>query len=350
MDYSVETQPDIGTGSASGLNSGTYSIDVSGLKGNTLYTWSVTATDGTNSKTEIFSFRTQDEPFNPYEEGWRYCKKITVHHNMVEENLNDFPILVSVTDSDLRIKAQNDGDDILFMDDSGVANKLPNDLEEYDGSSGKLVTWMKVPTLSSNLDTTLYIYYGNPSCDSQQFPEKVWDLNYVGVWHLNDKTDVFVDDSTWNNYDGTKKGIGSPSETDGKIGKGQNFHSINDEYISMGDVSALEFSGDFTISGWCYPSSDKRGKICGKHNEQSGSYSGYSLNWNVGPQTKVSFRCDGGGWSYEYTWADSSLQANNWYYIVGVKRDETNYLYVNGVQQTDTGSHALSNTNNNFYI
>ena len=124
---------------------------------------------------------------------------------MVAGPLNDFPILVSVTDPDLRDKAQSDGDDILFMLDSGISDMLYHEIEKYDSSKGELIAWVKIPSLSSSEDTTLFIYYGNPGVDSQQLPERVWLSHYVMVQHMNDVTSSSIEDSTIFDNDGIKK-------------------------------------------------------------------------------------------------------------------------------------------------
>jgi len=61
MDYTVETSPDIGSGSATGVGDGTYHVDVSNLDYFTNYTWYVNVTDGTYWKHEKFTFRTLPE-------------------------------------------------------------------------------------------------------------------------------------------------------------------------------------------------------------------------------------------------------------------------------------------------
>ena len=46
---------------------------------------------------------------------WLYRKPITIDHTLVEEDLTDFPILISLeTDPDLTAHAQPDGDDLVF--------------------------------------------------------------------------------------------------------------------------------------------------------------------------------------------------------------------------------------------
>ena len=47
---------------------------------------------------------------------WIHRKSITIDHTKVPEHLSNFPVLISVVDTDLKDKAQDDGDDILFSD------------------------------------------------------------------------------------------------------------------------------------------------------------------------------------------------------------------------------------------
>ncbi|RLF25348.1 MAG: hypothetical protein DRN01_06510, partial [Thermoplasmata archaeon] len=61
MDYTVETSPNIGSGSDTDVSNGTYSIPITGLDFNTTYTWYVNVTDPTGSgrwTNETFTFTT----------------------------------------------------------------------------------------------------------------------------------------------------------------------------------------------------------------------------------------------------------------------------------------------------
>ena len=196
MSYTATTDPNIGEGQGSGYD-GTYTISISGLKISTQYKWIIEVSDGKDTTLREFFFMTESLPFDPFEEGWQYRKEISFDHTRVATDHTDFPALISTIDSDLRDKTQVDGDDILFMDGSGVANKLFYEIEKYDDSSGELITWVRIPSLSSSFDTDVFMYYGNPDCGRQQFPQGVWDSDYCGVWHLED----FLD-STFNNNDG----------------------------------------------------------------------------------------------------------------------------------------------------
>ncbi|EMR75538.1 protein of unknown function (DUF2341) [Thermoplasmatales archaeon SCGC AB-540-F20] len=165
---------------------------------------------------------------NPFDEGWQYRKEITIDHSKVAGDLTEFPVLINIADDDLKNKAQNNGDDILFIDGDGEASRLFHEFERFDGSSGELVAWVNVTILSSSADTILYMYYGNSNCGSQEYPDHAWNSNYCGVWHLND----FLD-STGNDNDGTDYGTDNCA---GKIDIAKDFVEADDDYISLGDM------------------------------------------------------------------------------------------------------------------
>ncbi|HUT00754.1 MAG TPA: DNRLRE domain-containing protein, partial [Candidatus Thermoplasmatota archaeon] len=61
MNWTVETSPDIGSGSSNGVGDGRYNISISGLKYYTNYTWFVNTTDGTFWTRRTYTFTTTPE-------------------------------------------------------------------------------------------------------------------------------------------------------------------------------------------------------------------------------------------------------------------------------------------------
>ena len=175
-----------------------------------------------------------------YEINWNRRKKITVDYTKVEADLNDFPILIDITDTDLRDYAQTDGDDILFTASNGTT-KLSHEIEMFNGTTGQLITWVKA-NISATINTELYVYYDNPSASNQENIPDVWSNGYVAVWHLHD---VFTD-STSNNWDGTNYGSG---DNMGKIADAQDFYPTDGvDYI---DIGSFNVNGDnLTIQAW----------------------------------------------------------------------------------------------------
>ncbi|MCX6665569.1 MAG: DUF2341 domain-containing protein, partial [Euryarchaeota archaeon] len=179
---------------------------------------------------------------------WSYRKLITLNHNQVPSTQTNFPVLLNITDTDLKDTAQSDGDDIVFADING--NKLNHQIESYASGTGALVAWVNVTSLSSSSDTEIYIYYGNAGCSNQQNTQGVWDGNYIAVWHMNS-----LSDSTSYGNTLTLPGGGSnPTATSsGKIVSAYSFDG-NDRFPTG---ITTQFT-DFSVSIWFKDNADNR--------------------------------------------------------------------------------------------
>lgn len=188
---------------------------------------------------------------NWWNSNWKSRKLITVNASLVDANLNNFSILVKTTDGDLATYAQNDGDDIAFVLFSDNSTKLNHEIEFFNGTSGELVAWVNVTSLSGTSDTNIWMYYNNNACSSQENPTAVWDGNYVGVWHLNETGVGTRYDATVNNNDGTPQNYdGDEATTSGKIGGADDLDGINDR-ISISDSASLSFTiNTLTFEAW----------------------------------------------------------------------------------------------------
>ena len=167
-----------------------------------------------------------------YDADWEHRKKITLSLNTeISSNLNNFPVLVSVTDSDFTKSSDSEGRDIFFTADDGTT-LLSYEIERFNSSTGEIIAWVNIPTLLAASTTDIYIYYKGPT---QSTPTNMWDSNYKLVYHLNQTStgtlNEFVDASGTGN-DGTGGGEGDktndtnriPSRTESKIGYGQSFN------------------------------------------------------------------------------------------------------------------------------
>jgi len=146
------------------------------------------------------------EPEDWYSSSYGYRKKITIDNTKIPSGLSDFPVLMSFTDSDLASNARSDGADILFTSSDGTT-LLSHEIESYDSAVGTLVAWVKVSSISSSVDTDLYMYYGGPVIAEDA--TGVWSNGYVGVWHLGEDSSESApqfQDSTSGNQDGTWSG------------------------------------------------------------------------------------------------------------------------------------------------
>jgi hypothetical protein len=174
-------------------------------------------------------------PSDWYDSAWPYRKKISLLSSQVPSDLTNFPALISISDTDLSADAQSDGDDILFTASNGKT-KLSHELEHY--SSGSLIAWVKLSSLSSSSDTEIYMYYGNNGALNQENMDDVWSNGYEAVWHIHDD---FLDSAK--NNDGTNSGS---LDSSGIIGDGQDF--TPESYINFGTWSVS--SSQLTIQAW----------------------------------------------------------------------------------------------------
>jgi hypothetical protein len=201
---------------------------------------------------------------------WKYRKMITIDHTKVSADQSSFPVLVSLTDTDLSAKAQSNGNDILFTSSDGTF-KLNHEIENYTSSTGSLVAWVGVPTLSSATDTVLYLYYGNSTATSQQFPTGVWDANFMSVWHLNATsggTDAIRDSTSTGNH-GTNQTIPTFGAA-GKIGNAITLDGVNN-YISTKIQLSPAPPQVFTESLWFKTTNPVSRKMFGSETRQTGN-------------------------------------------------------------------------------
>ena len=191
--------------------------------------------------------------------GWSYRKAITIDNANVDSDLTDFPLLVKITaDADIGDGAQADGDDIRFTD-SGGTTLLPYEEESWTGGAGNDATadfWVKVPTVATAADSTIYAYYGKSDAADGQDAMNVWDSNFKGVWHLPNGTTLGVLDSTSNANNGTINGVVA---TAGKVDGAGSFDGTNSN-VDIGNKDIFDFgTSPFAVSAWFKaPSSAKK--------------------------------------------------------------------------------------------
>ena len=263
-----------------------------------------------------------------YDSAWRYRKQITIDHTKVGATgapHSDFPVLVSLaSDADLSANARADGFDILFTAADGVT-KLNHDRESYGG--GALVAWVSIPSLSASADTRIYMFYGNASATDQQNRPATWNVNFKGVWHLNEATGATVRDATSNSNDGSPA-VGLPTSTAGKIGGALDFAvgavGVRIEIPADPSLDVTQY-GTWTMSGWVKPTSYVGVKWPTVY--------GYSVDATLGLAKQEAAEGRIEHWQNDSTFLHSNNSAtlNAWNHIAIVRDPVTTRLYLNGV-------------------
>jgi PKD repeat protein len=310
---------DIGSGNTSTLQSPSHMYTAGGAYSVNL---TVSNAGGSNSmiKTNYITL-TPNPPW--YNCNWVYRKNITIDKSRVSGTLSDIPVMINVaSDNDLKNGARSDGYDILFTSSDGTT-KLPHEIETYTGSTGALVAWVKVPTVTDSMNTTIFMYYGYPASPNQQNKNGVWNSNYKAVWHLKEDpsgASPQMLDSTSNANHGTSAGTMTTSDqVAAKINGGLDFDGSNDylgtTYVQTG-VTA------YTIEVWIKTPTTSMQRVI-VHDRGSGA--GMSLTLEVGgtypggpgAAGNVGYGVDSNN-IYIGRFSTSTVNDNNWHHLVGV--------------------------------
>lgn len=279
--------------------------------------------------------------------GYTKRKAITINHTKVSgaTNLVDFPVLVSLTDANLRLAAKTDGSDILFTAADGVT-RLNYEIEQYSSATGQLTAWVSVPSLSPSANTVLYVYYGNPDATSQQNGTGVWDANYKGVWHLTNS----AADSTTLHANGTA--VGAPGSAAGKTGNAGLLNGSS-QYYNIGTNAAYNVGAQLTVEAWVYYQGIglNNGIVVMKQNATGATGAAYSLLVQTASgKPTLSVATTSTPWA-DYA-ASSALTQNTWNHLVGTYQSGALKLYVNGTQAASSSTPAgnLLSTTGGLYI
>jgi GH18 family chitinase len=190
-----------------------------------------------------------------YDAAWPYRKAITINNTKISQTggtvLSNFPVLISLTDPDLKYAGSggrvtsSTGADIVFTDSDG-RTALNYEIENYSPSTGNLVAWVNVPTLSPAVNHTIYAYFGNAVAPTESVAteEATWDSNFISVYHLGSITDLRTNDST-GNYPGMNNG--TAVTTTGEVFGGAGFNGSS-TYIY--NNSFVEPTNSATLSAW----------------------------------------------------------------------------------------------------
>jgi hypothetical protein len=181
--------------------------------------------------------------------GFSYQSPISINAAQVPSTQTDFPVLVSLTDARFKTVANSghvqnsSGFDIRPYSDSGITTAITGyELERYNASTGEVIMWVKVGSLSSST-TPIYLAYGNPTISTDGSSTATWSNSFLSVYHLKDGTTLSLTDSV-----GTTNltNTGSTAAT-GQIDGCASFVSASSQFLITGSES---LGTSLTLSSW----------------------------------------------------------------------------------------------------
>ncbi|MHA2245220.1 MAG: DUF2341 domain-containing protein, partial [Candidatus Hodarchaeales archaeon] len=264
---------------------------------------------------------------------WQFRQNITIQASQIPSDLTDYPFLIETISTDLYNNVQVDGGDIFFTNSTG--DKLDHEIEKldwyYSATQVHLVAWVRIPTLSSTVNTEISMYYGNPTSPNQENPTGVWDSNYLMVQHLEESSGT-IEDSTNNSYDGTAQN-GAEIGVTGKIGDGASFDGAND--VITGTSTHSYSYDDFTLSA-IYQSAESflvDDQYIFSHQIgyiETGIVMAVSDDTVGRAPMRISIYNDTTSFGQRYG-GTVNITTKTWHYLVGVRDNDMIRLYVDGV-------------------
>lgn len=273
-----------------------------------------------------------------------FSRAITIDHTKCgSSNSTDFPMLVSVTDNTLKSVANgghvqsSSGYDIRLYSDAGLTNALSYELERYNPSTGEVVLWVKIPTLSSSSDVTIYLAYGNPNLTTDGSSVNTWSNGFLGVYHFKDGTTLDVNSATGSN-NGTNH---SATAVAGKIDGAASFASASGHYIDDGTgMNPTSITYSAWVNGTSFPNAYNA--ICGRVNSGASDYSIFYIKSN-GKMT-ISLRRNAGNIITLDGTGSVTLSTGTWYHVAMTFDENLTTAatkgFINGSQDLASGSTA----------
>jgi len=284
-----------------------------------------------------------DYPANWYDLTCPYRKTITIDPAWVDAPLTSFPVLVKLIDADLRDLALPTAGDIRFADEPGGL-QLDHEVESYDPTTGTLVAWVGLDTISDTLPTVFYMYYGDAACGASVDPTGVWDGSYRGVWHLSELGTSLRLDSAANalhastaGYEGDEGGPGWLDGADHLDG--------TDDHLLLPAAATVDLE-DFTICFWIR-TTESRSDVTGWQNPTlTGNISNGFESGDFGILTEAgmiglrSGLCAG---SDERHMSTIAINDDLWHHVCAVAEGQTISLWVDGAfgAQVCAGGRAI---------
>ncbi len=112
-----------------------------------------------------------------YDKKWHHRIPIYQNHKVLKANADIFDFVSLYIGKINRSEfARPDGYDILFTAEDGVT-KLSHEILEWDAKIGVIKANVKIPKLTHDKDTLIFLYYGNPESKNQQDRAGLW-LDY----------------------------------------------------------------------------------------------------------------------------------------------------------------------------
>ncbi|MCK5397556.1 MAG: DUF2341 domain-containing protein, partial [Thermoplasmata archaeon] len=173
-------------------------------------------------------------------DSWSHWKEITINDTMVDQTIGDvhFPLLVHITDTDLRDEAQANGYDIVFTNTEDTEQYAHQIEGNFNSTTGELKARVHIQDISNV--SSIRMWYGNSGATNTEDKAGTWGENASGIWLFDEGEGSYLNDSSGNDNNGTIYGA---DWVDDEL----NFVSTNSDYVDCGNDSSVHITTDISI-------------------------------------------------------------------------------------------------------
>lgn len=248
-----------------------------------------------------------------------YYRTITIDQSLCgSSDSTNYPFLFEGTFSWLATVANggrienSSGFDIIFATDNLGAFPLKFELDKYDPVTGDVAFWVKIPTLSTTVNTVIYIVYSDSSITTFQGDVvNTWNSDFNCVFHFPSTGSTVsagtVTDSSGHGND-LNAVTGSPTLVAGKIGQafqGSSSASANRSHVT--GTSLPTGTGPCSVETWYKSANASQTAVIGGFGDNAPGASRFNI---LLTSTLLSINC-------RDTSVDISVtQDTNWHHVV----------------------------------
>ena len=275
-------------------------------------------------------------------QGWLHSMPIYLNTTSsgaaVYENVYNFPVLVRLNRGNFNFsEAKGNGEDVRFVKPDVDSTPLLFEIERWDSSTGAAEIWVRVDTVYANTTRLSFVMmWGNQQAENAVQSGSVFDTadGFGAVWHLSGEGNAKGKDATQNGFDGRVSNVGS---VEGMIGSAGLFTGTTDDsYITIENSASgkLNFpeDGHYSVSAWVNSDSINSNRTILSKSDVQYYLKIHGFKWHF-----AEYQSDPAGW--DFTETDSSYSYRKWVYLCGVRNNDKQYLFVDGVCVDSTISH-----------
>lgn len=278
-------------------------------------------------------------------------RTVTTNHTLTSGiTTGNRPLLVRLIENDLRTIANGgkvaniNGYDIIFSDASDFSTLLSWEIERYIPTTGELLVWVKIPSVSGTVNVEYYMQYGDISITTFQggATGAAFNSEFRSVLHLPDGVTLSAADSTINARNGTILG---PVSAMGIIDGGAEFTGSGDHLELPNSVCSSNRIMSFSM--WIKTTASTISNIIVVSDNPVTTYFGLFMNAD-GTVSAVMLK-DGGLTTITVT-STQIINNGDWHYIVATYNGTSLSridLKVDGnvVNITDAETYTIPNEN-----